>query len=134
MKFIFTILTLFFVFTSLHAQLDSVIVEKYYISDAHDAAYVQYIYDDNDNITDSVKLEEGSTAYRVYVQMSPGYKLTKVYGDASHTMKIASTARFFNHVDFGASFGKDIKNKNSYAVKIGAVTDSARELKLKEVL
>jgi len=28
---------------------------------------------------------------------------------------------------------KDIKNKNSYAVKIGAVTDSARELKLKEV-
>ena len=28
---------------------------------------------------------------------------------------------------------EDIKNKNSYAVKIGAVTDSARELKLKEV-
>lgn len=27
---------------------------------------------------------------------------------------------------------KDIENKNSYAVKIGAVTDSARELKLKE--
>jgi len=28
---------------------------------------------------------------------------------------------------------KDISDKTSYAVKIGAVTDSARELKLKEV-
>jgi hypothetical protein len=112
MKCLLTILTFFFIITSVNAQLDSIIVEKYYISDSKDAAFVQYIYDSDGNIADSVILEAGSVTYRVYVQLTPGSKLTRVYGDVGHSLKFASTANFFNHVDFGASFGKDIKNKN----------------------
>ena len=38
-----------------------------------------------------------------------------------------------NLLDVHIITDKDIENKTSYAVKIGAVTDSARELKLKVV-
>jgi len=110
MKSILSIFTLIFIVTSLHAQLENVIVEKYYISDANDAKDIQYITNDNGDNIDTVILEEGSTTYRIYIQLKHGCKLTKVYGDANHTLNISSTANFFNHIDFGASFGKDINN------------------------
>jgi hypothetical protein len=110
MKRVLTIISFILVFNSIHAQLKDVTVETYYISDANDTTDIQYIYDADGNITDSVKLEEGSTTYRIYVQLNPGYKLTKIYGDENHTLKISSTANFFNHIDRGVSFGKDLAN------------------------
>jgi len=112
MKGFITLLIAFSIFTSMYAQMENVIVEKYYISDTNDAKYIQYIYDANDNITDSIVLEEGSTSYRVFVQMASGCKIMKVYGDANHTLMFATTSSFFNHADFGSSFGKDIKTSN----------------------
>lgn len=75
-----------------HAQgLESVIVEKYYISNAADAA-------------GSVgTLPVGSITYRVYVDMMPGYKFEALYGVPGHTMTINTTTSFFNNEDRGAT-------------------------------
>ena len=97
-----------FVFGSLFAQIENVVVEKYYISDANDAKNIQYIYDIHSNITDSVYLEPGTTAYRVFVQLKPDHKLTKIFGDQDHPLKILSSEVFFNNTDLGVSFGKDL--------------------------
>lgn len=111
-------MTLILFTSSLTAQsysaLDTVIVEKYYISDANDAKDVQYFYDTNDSIIDSLKLKDGSMTYRVYIQMKPGYKLIKVFGDANHLIRISSTDNFYNQFDYGASFGQKIHSNNVY--------------------
>jgi len=108
MKQILSIIFLIFACVSLNAQLENVIIEKYYISDANDAKDVQYITDNLGNNTDTVILKEGSTTYRIYIQLSSGYVLTKIYGDANHTLKISSTDFFFNNISRGVSFGKDL--------------------------
>ena len=111
MKQIITFIILIFIATSLQAQLNNVIIEKYYISDAHDATFVQYITDEITGDTlNTFILEKGSITYRVYIQLEPGYKLTKVYGDANHALKIASTENFFNQIGNGKSLGKDIRS------------------------
>ena len=83
----------------LHAQLEKVIVETYYVSDANDATD-----------TTARKLPVGSTTYRIYIDLKPGCKLTKIYGNAKHTLKIASDSVFFNQPDSadGNSFGNTI--------------------------
>jgi hypothetical protein len=78
------------------AQLENVIVEKYYVADSTDAA----------DTTNGV-LEKGAVTYRIYVDLKPGYKLSKLFGDASHTFRIASDAPFFNHAE-GVTFGYDM--------------------------
>lgn len=82
---------------SVSAQLEKVVVETYYISDAADA-------------TDTVggHLDSGSVTYRIYVDMKEGSKLKKIYGDANHAIKFSSTNRFFNNIDRGVTLGKDI--------------------------
>ncbi len=82
------------------SQLESVIVETYYISDNNDS-------------TDIIggKLDAGSTTYRIYVDLKKGSKLKKIYGDVNHPLKFSSTDYFYNNLD-GQSFAKDfIKGK-----------------------
>ena len=69
------------------AQLEKVIVEKYYVSDDKDS-------------TDTFGgvLKSGSTTYRIYVDLMPGSKLMKMYADANHKVEFASTEVFFNHL------------------------------------
>lgn len=95
-------LSLFLFFANgLHAQVKNVTVEKYYISDANDA-------------TDTIggrRLSAGSTTYRIYIQLQPGCKLRKIYGDANHSLKIMSTDTFYNNIDRPtAYFGYLINN------------------------
>lgn len=83
------------------SQLEKVIVEKYYVSDLNDA-------------TDTLGggLFVGSTTYRIYVDLTPGSVLKKIYGDANHPFSIQSTAPFFNHESEGQTFAKDfVKNR-----------------------
>jgi hypothetical protein len=95
--FLLLLMTLFLPFFVAQSQIDSVIVEKYYISDAKDATD-----------TDGGGLEEGSVTYRVFVDLVPGSKLLRIYGDAAHTFSISSTEEFFNQLDRGKSTGKEI--------------------------
>ncbi|MFI5219701.1 MAG: T9SS type A sorting domain-containing protein [Bacteroidia bacterium] len=71
--------------------LENIIVEKYYISNAADAA-------------GSIgNLPTGSTTYRVFVDMLPGYKFQAAYGLPGHELRIKTTTTFFNNEDRGAT-------------------------------
>ena len=101
MKRILIILLISLINFKVQAQLENVIVEKYYIADSADVA----------DTTNGV-LEKGAVTYRVYIDLKPGYKLTKLFGSADHTFRIASDAPFYNHVD-GKTFAYDF-TKSSY--------------------
>lgn len=78
----------------LQAQLEKVIVETYYISDSTDAADSTGGY-----------LAPGSITYRIYLDLAPGCKLTKLFGNERYRLKISGEQPFFNHTD-----GKTIAN------------------------
>ena len=104
MKRIFIFIFAAFAVNALCAQnsIKKIIVETYYVSDSIDATD-----------TTGGHLEAGSKTYRVYIQMKPGCMLQKLYGDYRHTLKFSSTENFFNNMDRGKTFAKDI-NKTSY--------------------
>jgi hypothetical protein len=77
--------------------LEDVIVETYYISDSNDATD-----------TDGGSLAAGSTTYRIYIDMAPGYELQAVYGNNDHELRIETTTEFFNNVDRGEILGSNI--------------------------
>lgn len=77
-------------FAQVEKGLEGIIVEKYYVSDANDAMN-----------TAGGTVPVGSTTYRVYVDMKPGYKFLAAFGDVNHELKIASTTKFFNNEDRG---------------------------------
>ncbi len=85
-----------------HSQngLENVVVEKYYVANAADAA-------------GSVgNLPVGSVTYRVYADMLPGYKFQALYGVSSHELKITTSTTFFNNEDRGASVPNGITLTN----------------------
>ena len=95
------VLLLFGCSSHLAAQVENVVVETYYISDSNDAT---------DTLGGGVP--DRSTTYRIYVDLAPGSKLTEIYGDANHALKISSTEVFFNNAQYGETFAKEIlKNK-----------------------
>lgn len=94
-RIIILLFTLFAAFNS-NAQLEKVIVEKYYLSDANDATDVS-----------GGGVPIGSTTYRIYVDLKPGTILKRIYGDANHPFSISSTEVFFNNILDGQTFGKD---------------------------
>lgn len=85
------------------AQIENVLVEKYYISDDFDALD-----------TNGGKLLAGSTTYRIYVDLPKGSKLLKIYGDKNHPFILKSTEPIFNHKTDGQSFGKDFTKARLY--------------------
>jgi len=88
-------------FAQAQDAIKKVIVENYYISDANDATD-----------TTGGLLVAGSNTYRIFIQLEKGYKLTAIYGDVKHQLKISSTANFFNNTDRGKTFAKDISKSN----------------------
>ena len=101
MKKILILLSFFILNSYAKAQLKKLIVETYYVSDFNDS-------------TDEVggKLLPGTKTYRIFAQLEPGSKLTKIYGDENHLLKISSDAVFFNNLDRGKTFGKDFSKNN----------------------
>ena len=89
-----SLLSLLFSSITLYAQngLEKVIVEKYYISNAYDTSANKY----------AGKLPVGSTTYRIYADLLPGYKFSAAYGSPEHTLKIATTTTFYNNKEHGA--------------------------------
>lgn len=81
-------------------QIKNVILEKYYVSSA----------DDRTDTTGGRSLDVGAVTWRVYVQVEPGSRVTRVYGDANHPLVISSTAPFYNNNDRpSANFGYKLK-------------------------
>jgi hypothetical protein len=94
--FLTTIFLSIFAVHFVSAQLEKVIIEKYYVSDANDAT---------DTSGGGVPI--GSTTYRIYVDLKPGTILKRIYGDANHPFSISSSEAFYNNILDGQSFGKD---------------------------
>jgi len=88
----------FLLFQTAAAQIDSLFVEKYYISDTKDAT----------DLTGG-GIQPGTFTYRVYVDLAPGSKLVKIFGSEDHLLKIESTSVFFNNIARGRSFGREIR-------------------------
>lgn len=85
---------------SSYGQLKNVMLEKYYIPNA----------DDFTDTTGGRTIEPGSTTWRVYVQVEPGSRITKIYGDQYHPLIFSSTADFYNNNDRpSANFGYKLK-------------------------
>lgn len=70
--------------------LDSIFVEKYYVTDSTDMM-----------LSGSDILPIGSVTYRIFVCMKPGYKLQAVYGSEYHQMTIGSSKQIYNHPNYG---------------------------------
>lgn len=80
--------------------LEKVIVEKYYISDARDAAAF------------GGQLLVGSVTYRIFVDMLPGYRFQAAYGIPGHELRLATTTLFFNNEDKGGIVSSVIPYRN----------------------
>lgn len=92
---------------SIYAQngLQSVVVEKYYVSDAADSVDAA----DNGAV---YPLYVGSTTYRVYADLLPGYKVIQMFGSPTHPLNISTTTSFYNDPNYGVAIysGTSINN------------------------
>ena len=74
--------------------LEGIVVEKYYQANSADVTNA----DANSAIT---PLTTSSVTYRIYVDMASGYKFNSLFGSSTHSLKVNSTAGFFNDPNFG---------------------------------
>jgi len=109
MKTIIRLVVLFlFIGLNTQAQIQNVIVEKYYVADAFDISN-----------TDGGQLQQGAITYRVYIDLASGSKISRVFADSLHLLKIKSSLPFFNNDTLnssdGGTYGFKI-NKNDLAI------------------
>lgn len=111
-KIIFGACLLFLSAFSARSQgLDSVIIEKYYVSNAADSV--------GSAAASAGWLPVNSTAYRVFVDMKPGYKFQALYGTQDvnsiplHTLLITTSTKFFNNEDRGDVMPDNISVTNT---------------------
>lgn len=81
-------------------DIENVIVETYYISNATDAVPNE----------EGGTLAEGSKTYRVFLDLCDSCALLSLFGSADHPMEIASTAPFYNNPDRGKTYGHEVNN------------------------
>ena len=103
-----TLLTLgLFATLGLNAQngLESIIVEKYYVSDIADSL-------DADANGAIYPLHVGSVTYRVYADLLPGYSVIQMFGNANHDFRVETTTAFYNDPNFGVPYynGTSVNN------------------------
>jgi hypothetical protein len=84
------IFVLFLSANSFAQGLEGIVVEKYYQANAADAA----AHATNGAVT--TPLLTGATVYRVYANLATNYKMTNVWGDATHPLTVNTTTKFFN--------------------------------------
>ncbi|MCF8381709.1 MAG: T9SS type A sorting domain-containing protein [Bacteroidales bacterium] len=80
--------------------LEGLIIEKYYVANANDAAN-----------TEGGNLANNSVTYRVFADMAPNFKFLAVYGTTgAHTLKLSTSTSFFNNSDRGKEMGDKISS------------------------
>ena len=125
MKYFFTILlttSLISIKVFSQSGLEGIVVEKYYISDSADS-----INASDEGATSPLFI--GSTTYRVYANLLPGYRIGSIWGNASHTLNFSTTTSFYNDPNYGVSTysGTSVLNTKKFTtlidsyITIGAV-------------
>lgn len=94
-----------FYFLPTMAQIENLIVETYYISDSLDAT----------DSTQGRTIEPGSVTYRIYLDLAPGSKIKKIYGDQNHPLIISSTENFYNNIDRPNAYFGYLINRNWFS-------------------
>ena len=102
---IFVLSALFVSKSNAQNELENVIIEKYYVSNAADSAASATAAGGN--------LPVGSVTYRIYADMLPGYKFQALYGVAAHPLTISSSTTFFNEENFGGTSPNGISANNN---------------------
>lgn len=97
-----------------NAQIENVIVEKYYITDSLDAT----------DTTSGRLLEAGMITYRVFIDLKQGSKLKKLYGDNYHPLIINSSDTFFNNIDRPNAYFGYLINKSWFSSNPTLALDS----------
>jgi hypothetical protein len=87
-----TVFTSFLSFSQV--GLEGIVVEKYYVSDVADST------DAGDNGA-VYPLHVGSTTYRVYANLLPGYKVIQMFGSPQHTLNVHTSTAFYNDPNYG---------------------------------
>jgi len=115
-KYLFTILLALLLSSTLrlHAQIEKVIVETYYISDANDAT----------DTTGGRILAEGSKTFRIFIDLEPGYKIKRMFGDQNHTLLFSSSDTIFNNLDRPSAYFGYLVNKSWFSSNPTIALDS----------
>lgn len=92
--------TLLATLVSFSQGLEGVVVEKYYVTDAADAAGSSGI------------LPVGSVTYRIYADLAAGYNFQALYGVPDHELRVETTTSFFNNEDYGNTSPNGISATN----------------------
>ncbi len=74
--------------------LENITVEKYYVSNAADAAAADADLTGAGYTTGT--LPAGSVTYRIYADMLPGYNFQATYGVPAHALKVTTSTQFYN--------------------------------------
>ncbi len=103
---------------SVQAQngLENVFVERYYVSNAADAAGSVGL------------LPVGSVTYRIYADLLPGYKVQTIFGIPTHPLLMNTTTSFFNNEDYGntiPTFSANNAKKNTVMLDSWLTTGEA---------
>jgi len=85
------VLSVFGLLVKAQNGLENIYVERYYVTDATDAA------------NSHPPLPAGSVTYRIFADMLPGYKVQSIFGSPAHTLLMNTTTSFFNNSDEGLS-------------------------------
>lgn len=94
MKQLFLTIMALLSFTVIKAQgLENVILEKYYVMDAADAA--------------ATGMPVGTVTYRVFADLAAGWELQSIYGSGADVFSVGSDMPFFNHEE-ASSFQQGI--------------------------
>lgn len=94
--------------SKMYAQvgLEGIVVEKYYVSNAADSI-------DAVNNGAAYPLYVGSTTYRVYANLLPGYKVVQLFGNAEHPLTIETSTAFYNDPNFGFKLFQGLSVNNT---------------------
>lgn len=95
-KIILGLAALFMTAAMAKAQgLEGITVEKYYVSNAADAAAADADLTGAGYTTGTLPV--GSVTYRIYADMLPGYNFQATYGVPAHALKVTTSTQFYNN-------------------------------------
>lgn len=86
------------IMNGLHAQVENLIVETYYVADSNDA-----------KDTTGGGIQQDAVTYRIYVDLAEDLSLKTIFGNNFQPLIIQSTSKFFNNADRGELFGQEIR-------------------------
>lgn len=91
--------------------LENIVVEKFYVSNAADAANANTALSGAGYTTGT--LPAGSVTWRIYADLLPGWGVQSVYGVSGHPLTFSTTTSFFNHPNGNTTGGNFASNSAS---------------------